>query len=620
MSDVAAGAAYGLWGTLSTLYGFLLGPAIDSLGVRRALILSFTLSAASKLALALAHSRGAALFVLYGPLPAAGALGIPVMTIAVRRATHDANRGAAYGLFYSLMNVAALAAGACCVRVLTWRDTRWEAVLMSDVCALCFANAGLCVDAFRLGLRDGLRLPRRGPHSALNNGQRLLVLLGAATSVAGAAIAATMRDVRVPSTPPPPCLDEEEDDDSVFDDDAALWPVPPMAPLPPLPPAAPLPRTHSGGSGGGGGSVRPMRVSAAPPPPPLPRASPASSLAAARALLRDRRFWQYSAMCVLMVNLKGIFRHVDATLPKYLIRAFGCGAPIGTIYSINPFMIIFLVPLVAAATTTCEHFAMITRGAWVSALAPLWLAAAQRYWAAVAFVVTLSVGEAVWSPRWYDLTMAMAPEGKEGIFTALSSAPLFVAQLPTGMLSGALLSRFCPAAAEAACEPGGAPPPPPGGASAPPATCDGKAMWGIITIVTLASPLLITAFAPWIRPAPPAAAGANGEGEGALGSPASGGSGSVGGRRRVDALADALTGGFGGIRASLSAAVASSRASLRASGLAGGAAASGTGGDGVADDDEDSRLSDAGSDAADDFRAPDGGLHTPLLLRSYGAG
>jgi hypothetical protein len=467
------------------------------------------------------------------------------------------------------------------------------------------------------------------------------VLLGAATSVAGAAIAATMRDVRVPSTPPPPCLDgddaaEDDDDDSVFDDDAALWPVPPMAPLPPLPPSAPLPRTHSGGSGGGGGGVRPMRVRAAPQPQqpqllPL-RTSTVSSLDAARLLLRDRRFWQYSAMCVLMVNLKGIFRHVDATLPKFLIRAFGCGAPIGTIYSINPFMIIFLVPLVAAATTTCEHFAMITRGAWVSALAPLWLAAAQRYWAAVAFVVTLSVGEAVWSPRWYDLTMAMAPEGKEGIFTALSSAPLFVAQLPTGMLSGALLSRFCPAAAEAACEPG-ADAHADADANAAPAVCQGKAMWGVITIVTLASPLLITLFAPWIRPAPPSAdADDGGEARGARQSAAtdqfgSGGSasGSVSGRRRLDSLADALTGGFGGIRASFSAAVASSRASLRgAGGLGGGGAAGGRSGGRAAaaaeEDDEDSRLSDAGSDAADDFRAPDGGLHTPLLLRSYGAG
>ena len=41
-------------------------------------------------------------------------------------------------------------------------------------------------------------------------------------------------------------------------------------------------------------------------------------------------------MCLITVNLKQIFRHVDATLPKYLIRAYGCDAPVGLIYGINP--------------------------------------------------------------------------------------------------------------------------------------------------------------------------------------------------------------------------------------------------------------------------------------------
>ena len=34
-------------------------------------------------------------------------------------------------------------------------------------------------------------------------------------------------------------------------------------------------------------------------------------------------------------------------------------------------------------------------------------------------------------PR-YDYSMSLAPEGREGLFTALASAPLFAAKLPTG--------------------------------------------------------------------------------------------------------------------------------------------------------------------------------------------
>ena len=31
-------------------------------------------------------------------------------------------------------------------------------------------------------------------------------------------------------------------------------------------------------------------------------------------------------------------------------------------------------------------------------------------WATVLFVVFVSLGEAIWSPRWYDYSMSVAPE------------------------------------------------------------------------------------------------------------------------------------------------------------------------------------------------------------------
>lgn len=188
-------------------------------------------------------------------------------------------------------------------------------------------------------------------------------------------------------------------------------------------------------------------------------------------------------------------------------RSFGCDAPIGLIYSINPFMIVLFVPLVGALTTGAlggssaqrcaaarlayhghtarlpaelqsstapagrpsraagysptragyQHFDMIHLGGYISALSPFWMVAftsgarwlclqchrgqpcaallaarlgsaslrMQREvlgcaacasmvfqaqlllaeWATAAFVATLSLGEAVWSPRWYDYSM-----------------------------------------------------------------------------------------------------------------------------------------------------------------------------------------------------------------------
>lgn len=142
-------------------------------------------------------------------------------------------------------------------------------------------------------------------------------------------------------------------------------------------------------------------------------------------------------------------------------------------------MIVLLVPLVGALTTALSHFDMIHYGAYLSAMSPLWMVLWEGQWATAAFVATLSLGEAVWSPRWYDYSMSVAPNGKEGVFTALTSAPLFVAMLPTGVLSGYLLQGYCPADGS---------------------DCDGRTLWGIVWAITMTSPLLITATARWVRP------------------------------------------------------------------------------------------------------------------------
>lgn len=63
-------------------------------------------------------------------------------------------------------------------------------------------------------------------------------------------------------------------------------------------------------------------------------------------------------------------------------------------------------------------------------------------WATVLFVVQLSLGESIWSPRWYDYSMSVAPEGREGVFTAMASAPLFLGKFVTGILLRVLFSEL----------------------------------------------------------------------------------------------------------------------------------------------------------------------------------
>ena len=157
-----------------------------------------------------------------------------------------------------------------------------------------------------------------------------------------------------------------------------------------------------------------------------------------------------------------------------MIREFGPDVPKGTIYAINPIMIIVLVPIISASTAHIDPLVMIHVGSYVSALSVFCLALSTTIWSSCVFMVLLSIGEAIWSPRLNDYTVSVSEEGREGTYMALSSAPLFLAKLPVGILSGYLLEKYCPETLE-----------------------DGeirhsKTMWWIVGLLTATSPVLLT--------------------------------------------------------------------------------------------------------------------------------
>lgn len=116
----------------------------------------------------------------------------------------------------------------------------------------------------------------------------------------------------------------------------------------------------------------------------------------------------YTCSSYLTHNTASNYR--DATLPKYMMREFGENTPKGKVYAINPLMIIILVPIITAATSSVDPLIMIHIGTYVSALSVFFLA----FSTSLMFVITLSIGESLWSPRLYDYTTSIAEEGREG--------------------------------------------------------------------------------------------------------------------------------------------------------------------------------------------------------------
>ena len=155
-------------------------------------------------------------------------------------------------------------------------------------------------------------------------------------------------------------------------------------------------------------------------------------------------FRRYLVVILIMINVRQIFRHLDATWPKYMIREFGPNVAKGTIYALNPILIIILVPIVSATTAHIDPLIMIHYGSYISAISVFFLVLSTSIWSSICFIIVLSIGEATWSPRLNDYTVSVSEEGREGTYMALSSAPLFLAKLPVGILSGVLLQKYCP--------------------------------------------------------------------------------------------------------------------------------------------------------------------------------
>jgi proton-dependent oligopeptide transporter, POT family len=199
------------------------------------------------------------------------------------------------------------------------------------------------------------------------------------------------------------------------------------------------------------------------------------------AVVREKYFWTYIGMLGTTVFVRGIFFHFHYTFPKYGIRVLGEGAKIGNIYGVlNPVLIVFLVPLVAAMTKKVSSYRMMIVGSIVSSLSCFivaippkvfaswtpsvlgemvfikWLHTAPdmnslaqnppsvAYWPLIVFIAIFTIGESIWSPRLMQFTAEIAPKGKEGTYIALSILPWFLAKFLVGPMSGILVKAYTP--------------------------------------------------------------------------------------------------------------------------------------------------------------------------------
>ncbi|KAJ1433376.1 major facilitator superfamily domain-containing protein [Ochromonadaceae sp. CCMP2298] len=583
LTDVRAGATYGMWGASITFWGLAISWLNDRFGVRSSLLLGFSISAISSIFLATATSATTIYLILFCIMPVGTAMGIPMLTVGIKRYTHPGNRGFAFGLFYSVMNVAAFVSGPVVdllnigcrggVRAFgrSWSGYRLVILTTSVVYVTSLVVTYRYLRETRYeegtggtGAEVGAEVGGGGGGGAEmavgevedreteGSGADAVADAGAGNGAEGGGFSkyqATCtsdsdsgsdssergsknpRDVGFKSRTRNPLSalathDEAEVGKEVTDSGLESVPVTGAgagvaAPSSGFYTSAGSPTSHISPSSHTSHTSHTSYTSPISHPSPTPSHGSVveytpkaeSFRVICGELVRSPTFWRFALFTLFLINLRTVFRHLDATLPTYLVRCFGANVPKGLIYSINPLLIMFLTPVVAALTSHHAHFDMIKYGGYITAISPFFLAASTSIWAVVCFVVVLSLGEAVWSPRTYDYTMSIAPEGREASFSALASAPLFAAKVPVGLLSGYLIATYLPENGESHRE----------------QKRDGQTLWLIIGLVTMTSPILITVFERFIREpiAPPArsdkieAGGGDGGGDGNSHGPAS---------------------------------------------------------------------------------------------------
>ena len=215
-----------------------------------------------------------------------------------------------------------------------------------------------------------------------------------------------------------------------------------------------------------------MYIDEGEPTAPVP-----ASVDSFRHVFKSNAFWRFVLLAILLLGVRSVYRHLDATFPKYMVRNFGPDAPFGSLIALNPFCVVIVTLLTAPLGYLYHPVPIIILGAFISAISPFVLALGHTYTNAIGFVLLLSIGEGIWSPRLYEYSVMIAEKGREGTYMALAAAPMFLATLLTGATSGILLDTYSPEF----------------GPKRP------EIMWTIIGLISVLSPVLMLVLRPVIE-------------------------------------------------------------------------------------------------------------------------
>jgi MFS family permease len=405
LSDKAAGNLYSGYSLFASAMGIVVGALIDTAGIRRVMFASIGLLLFARFSMIWLTTPILAFLLGLAPMALGFAIVSPLTTVAIKRFTNKA--GAAYGfsLFYVLMNLG-----------FTFGN------IIYDKATDYFGQK----DASGKNIDQSHGVDFAGHHFST---YQLLFVGALCATVVSLLLTIPMRD------------GVERDEDGV--------------------------------------KIRP-RARASGNVLATARTTAIETWRMISGVSRERFFWAFLGMIGILMFVKSVFIQWDLVLPKYCPRVMGEGAKVGAINNVNTILILFFVPLVTMTTARVKSYTLMIVGSAISTLAciitaipesvfaPLtnttlgqmvfinWLGLAKSaedlaaappspfYWSLIFSFLVFTIGEAIWSPRFYQFTAEIAPKGKEATYLSLAVLPTFASKLFVGPMSGWLLETYVP--------------------------------------------------------------------------------------------------------------------------------------------------------------------------------
>lgn len=195
--------------------------------------------------------------------------------------------------------------------------------------------------------------------------------------------------------------------------------------------------------------------------------------------LKDLRFLYF---VFILIFVQTLFAHNWLTIPQYTSRAFDgfVKENFEFFVNLNPILIFILTPMVTALTSKKDTYNMMIIGTFVMASPTFILALGATSTNLIAYIIIMTIGEAMWQPRFLQWVAEIAPKNMTGIYMGIGQFPWFLTKVITSLYSGWFLMNYCPA-------------------DKPVDQLNTETMWLIYGIIALISPIGLLLAKGWMK-------------------------------------------------------------------------------------------------------------------------